>query len=297
MKQVQELVKVIEERGGRAKRTTKGHYQIFKGSQFVVALWGTPGSNGGTHGTIGRLRKHGLLPPRGGHEMDPEVYLPDDFDIAKFAKALRKGREKKRLSQKDFGLMVGVSGPTVTQYESMRYRPKLKVFRSIQQVLEWGDGLYGPEEPKVKNGAAEAAKRAKAVLEATSAAAAKSRSEPEPAELAVEGTGFAPIEPPPEHSPYDQAMIDLRASYEREKRLDDELTRVKAELQEVNELDGRIMDEALDLVEGLMDLDSARNGRESKGAKAKVAKARTNMQTLFDEWTAGTRARNKAAKT
>lgn len=56
-----------------------------------------------------------------------------NLDIGKKIKDIRQG---KNLSQKRFGVKIGVSGKTVSAYEQGRCMPSLKILDSISQVYD-----------------------------------------------------------------------------------------------------------------------------------------------------------------
>ena len=52
------------------------------------------------------------------------------------ANKIRETRQKRNLSQRRFGVKIGVSGKTVSAYEKGRCTPSLKILDSISQVYD-----------------------------------------------------------------------------------------------------------------------------------------------------------------
>jgi len=59
--------------------------------------------------------------------------MDKDLDVAK---KIRDIRQSKNLSQKRFGVKIGISGKTVSAYEKGRCTPSLKILDSISQVYD-----------------------------------------------------------------------------------------------------------------------------------------------------------------
>lgn len=59
-------------------------------------------------------------------------------DSKKIAQKIRKLREKLNLSQDRFGKKIGLSGKSISAYESGRCVPSLKILEKISQVYDAG---------------------------------------------------------------------------------------------------------------------------------------------------------------
>jgi transcriptional regulator with XRE-family HTH domain len=58
---------------------------------------------------------------------------------------IRKRREEKRLSQSDLALLVGVSQPTISQFEIGGVIPSEIQIRKITEILDIGPGTLNKE--------------------------------------------------------------------------------------------------------------------------------------------------------
>ena len=58
---------------------------------------------------------------------------------------IRKRREEKRLSQSDLALLVGVSQPTISQFEIGGVIPSEIQIRKITEILDVGPGTLNKE--------------------------------------------------------------------------------------------------------------------------------------------------------
>ena len=59
--------------------------------------------------------------------------MEKDFEVAN---KIRSIRQRRNLSQRRFGIKIGVSGKTISAYEKGRCSPSLRILDSISQVYD-----------------------------------------------------------------------------------------------------------------------------------------------------------------
>lgn len=60
-----------------------------------------------------------------------------DEQTRELLSSLRAEREKKKLTQKDIGDIVGVKTTTISAYERKKITPTLEVFLKLAMLFEW----------------------------------------------------------------------------------------------------------------------------------------------------------------
>ena len=74
------------------------------------------------------------------------IWIPTAEDCD-FAQRMREERNRRGMSQKKLGQVVGVSGTAIAHYESLKYKPNKEIREKLEKVLglslmSWTDGIY-----------------------------------------------------------------------------------------------------------------------------------------------------------